>query len=224
MSESHWVVEALANRHRRDGFASGRAELDDYLDRYAGQDERRDLTRVFVAVEAGQTDIAGYYSLSAGSVERRRFPPERSRKLPHYPVPMARLGRLAVDMRLQGQGLGSLLLLDALKRSLSASASLGVYGVMVDALDERAATFYQHFGFVRLSGIIRFELGIHREGFNVFALGPTGLGKTSTVKEIVTREAEGRPVPDDWCYAHNFDEPSKPKRRCGCPQARDAVM
>jgi lon-related putative ATP-dependent protease len=57
---------------------------------------------------------------------------------------------------------------------------------------------------------IRFGLGIAREGFNVFALGPTGLGKISTVKEIVAREAEGRPVPDDWCYVHNFDEPSKP--------------
>jgi lon-related putative ATP-dependent protease len=58
---------------------------------------------------------------------------------------------------------------------------------------------------------IRFGLGIAQEGFNVFALGPTGLGKTSTVKEIVGREAEGRPVPDDWCYVHNFGEPSKPK-------------
>jgi lon-related putative ATP-dependent protease len=58
---------------------------------------------------------------------------------------------------------------------------------------------------------LRFGLGIHREGFNVFALGPAGLGKTTTVKEIVAREAEGRPAPDDWCYVHNFDEPSKPK-------------
>lgn len=58
---------------------------------------------------------------------------------------------------------------------------------------------------------LRFGLGIGQEGFNVFALGPTGLGKTSTVKEIVAREAEGRPMPDDWCYVHNFDEPSKPR-------------
>lgn len=58
---------------------------------------------------------------------------------------------------------------------------------------------------------LRFGLGIRQDGFNVFALGPTGLGKASTVKEIVAHEAEGRPVPDDWCYVHDFDEPSKPR-------------
>lgn len=58
---------------------------------------------------------------------------------------------------------------------------------------------------------LRFGLGIAQTGFNVFALGPTGLGKTCTVKEIVTREAADRPIPDDWCYVHNFSEPSKPK-------------
>ena len=57
---------------------------------------------------------------------------------------------------------------------------------------------------------LRFGLGIGRGGFNIFALGPTGLGKTSTIKEIVGREAEEHPIPDDWCYVHNFAEPSRP--------------
>jgi GNAT superfamily N-acetyltransferase len=152
VAEPRWHVEPLSAGHQRDRFACGRVELDDYLRRYASQDGRRDLTRAFVAIQPGQPEVLGYYTLSAGSVERERFPPERSRKLPHYPVPMARLGRLAVDVHKQGQGLGSFLLLDALKRTLTASDSLGVYGVLVDALDAQAAKFYQHFGFLRLGG------------------------------------------------------------------------
>jgi len=152
LAEPRWVIETLSAGHIRDSFACGQSELDEYLQRYAKQDERRDLTRVFVAVLPGQRKVAGYYTLSAGSVEHHRFPPERSRKLPHYPVPMARLRRLAVDSRQQGQGLGSFLLLDALKRVLAASVSLGVYGVMVDAINGQAAAFYLHFGFIRLGG------------------------------------------------------------------------
>jgi GNAT superfamily N-acetyltransferase len=152
VTELSWRFEPLGATHVRESFRCGQAELDDYLLRYANQDARRDLTRVFVAVRPGNPKVLGYYTLSTARVERRRFPPERSRRLPHYPVPMARLGRLAVDAGLHGQGLGSLLLLDALKRVLAASGSLGVYGVLVDALDERAGLFYQHFGFERLDG------------------------------------------------------------------------
>ncbi|SMF95722.1 lon-related putative ATP-dependent protease [Methylomagnum ishizawai] len=58
---------------------------------------------------------------------------------------------------------------------------------------------------------LRFGLGMGRSGFNLFALGPPGAGKATVVREVVAREAEHRPVPDDWCYVHNFAEPSKPK-------------
>lgn len=148
MESNAWTVEALSPRHDRTGFACGRESLDDYIARYVTQDIKRSLTRAFVLAKAGEMTVQGYYTLSAAHIQRERFPPERARKLPHYPIPAVLLGRLAIAEALQGQGLGEFLLLDALKRVASASETVGVHAVLVEAIDDRAARFYRGYGFI----------------------------------------------------------------------------
>lgn len=134
-------------------FRCGQPALDDYIRRFASQDVRRGVARVFVA--APDTDpqrLAGFFALSAGSVNCSDLPPHLARKLPRYPLPVALLGRLAVDAAFQGLGLGSILLADACRKVAGASAVLAVVGMVVDAKDEPAAAFYRHFGFTPLPG------------------------------------------------------------------------
>jgi len=100
------------------------------------------------------SEIAGYYTLTATSIALTELPLPVVKKLPRYPVvPAALLGRLAVARSYQERGLGGVLLTDALKRS--ARAEMGVFAMVVDAKDEAAQAFYEHYGFVRLSGETR---------------------------------------------------------------------
>ena len=134
-------------------FHCGHDALDDYIRRYATQDVRRNVARVFVATPDSDTrKLAGFFTLSAGSVACSDLPGELARKLPRYPVPVALIGRLAVDTAVQGTGLGSILVADACRKVAQASAVLAVAGIVVDAKDETAASFYAHFGFVALPG------------------------------------------------------------------------
>lgn len=143
------AIEPLRPQHDRAAFSCGRPELDRYLQQQAGQDRRRDLTRVFVALGDGPGVIAGYYSLSALSIDFGDLPPEHARRLPRYPdIPAALLGRLAVDRRYQSRGLGGILLVDALKRVVSVGAELAVHAIVVEPLDAEAAAFYRKFGFL----------------------------------------------------------------------------
>lgn len=139
------------------GFECGEKALDAYLQRYATQDVKRGVARVFVAAPIGQpTRIAGFYTLSAASVAAEALPealPEALRKkLPRYPVPAALLGRLAVSQQDQGMGLGAILLADACRRVAAASETLAVAAILVDAKSAQVAAFYQHFGFIELPG------------------------------------------------------------------------
>ena len=135
------------------GFRCGQPQLDDYLRRYAAQDQRRGVARVFVATPRPDArHLAGFFSLSAGSVSCADLPQEMARKLPRYPVPVALLGRLAVDQAFHGQGLGAILLSDACHKVVQASKVLAVAALVVDAKDAAAAEFYQHFGFLPLAG------------------------------------------------------------------------
>jgi GNAT superfamily N-acetyltransferase len=109
---------------------------------------------VFVATpEADARCVAGFFTLSAGSVNCADLPDALARKLPRYSVPVALLGRLAVDQSFQGRGLGSILLADACHKVVQASRVLAVVGIIVDAKDAAAASFYHHFGFVPLLGL-----------------------------------------------------------------------
>jgi GNAT superfamily N-acetyltransferase len=134
-------------------FQCGQESLDDYIRRYASQDVRRNVARVFISTpENNPQQLAGFFTLSAGSVSCSSLPASLARKLPRYPVPVALIGRLAVDKKFQGKGLGAILLADACQKVSQASAVLAVAGIIVDAKDDGAISFYKHFGFVPLQG------------------------------------------------------------------------
>jgi GNAT superfamily N-acetyltransferase len=134
-------------RHRVEEFTCGRETLDRWLRAHAGQSQRRDAARTFVTAEPDGT-VAGYYTLVAAQVEHATATADVRQSLsPHFPIRVALLARLAVAGPHQGTGLGRSLLLDALRRVLRASEELAVRAVTVDALDERAASFYRAFGF-----------------------------------------------------------------------------
>lgn len=135
------------------GFDCGEKVLDDYLRRYATQDIKRGVSRVFVATPLGQDSVvAGYYTLSAASIAATMLPEPWRKKLPRYPIPAALLGRLAVSRQTQGQGLGAILLADACKRVVAASETLAVAAIIIDAKSPKVGAFYQHFGFIELPG------------------------------------------------------------------------
>jgi GNAT superfamily N-acetyltransferase len=142
------IVEPLAKHHQRAGFSCGIVPLDRYLKTQASQDAKRSVAAPFVAVTLDNT-IAGYYTLSAFSVELAALPGAQARKLPKYPtLPATLLGRLAVDQHHHGQGMGEFLLVDALFRSYRASTEIASYAVVVDAKNDTAMAFYQHYDFV----------------------------------------------------------------------------
>jgi GNAT superfamily N-acetyltransferase len=145
-----WVIELLSNDHDRANFSCGNALLDRYLKEQAGQDVRRGCATLFVLVPSPrETSILGYYTLSSYGIDTGELPADVARKLPRYPlIPATLLGRLAVDQRRHGQGVGEFLLMDALRRALVQSARIAAAAVVVDAIDERAAQFYKHFGFI----------------------------------------------------------------------------
>lgn len=152
MSETY-RIEPLTEEHDRSGFASGSTVLDRYFHTQATQDLRRRIATCFLAISRETDEIAGFYTLSASSIALDTLP-ALIKKLPRYPIiPAALLGRLAVARSHQGRGLGGVLLADALKRA--ARTELGVFAMIVDAKDESAQRFYQHYGFTLLAGDTR---------------------------------------------------------------------
>ena len=147
MDEPPLAIEPLGAHHGLRTFSCGEPALGNYLRRQASRDARRRVARIFVAVGDTPGRVAGYYTLSAASFEKEDLPADLARRLPHYPVPAAVLGRLATDSTYQGRGLGELLLLDAVCRVVRASATIAVYAIVVDAKNECAQTFCKRYGF-----------------------------------------------------------------------------
>lgn len=140
-------IEPLGKHHDRAEFSCGQPDLDDWFRLRASQDEKRNVARVFVAVDS-DLGVVGFYSLSSLSLSLEDLPQEIAHKLPRYDaIPAALIGRLARDRRVRGRGIGELLLADAILRILGAGRSIAVFAIVVDAKDERAVEFYQSFGF-----------------------------------------------------------------------------
>ena len=138
----------LTGGHNRQGFDCGNPALNDWLRQVARQHQDKGLSNTFVAVlEDDPNRICGYFALTLTEVDRRYLPDAYRKKLPKR-IPGIRLGRLAVDRRYQGKRLGELLLMNVISRARRIHREAGVVGLFVDALDEHAARFYRHFGFM----------------------------------------------------------------------------
>jgi ribosomal protein S18 acetylase RimI-like enzyme len=150
MTEAPFRLAPLGAEHDRGTFHCGEEALDRYFTTQATQDIRRRIANCFVAVEAASNQVAAYYTLAAASIPFVDLPPEESKRLPRYPtLPAVRIGRLAVDKKFQGRGLGGALLIDAARRSLQ--SPLAVWTLLVDAKNDKAAAFYEKFGFRALA-------------------------------------------------------------------------
>jgi len=134
--------------HDREGFDCGEPSLNLYLHTLATQHLRTGIAATHVlADDKAPSCIFGYYSMSAAQMSLDELSVSDRRRLPRYPVPAARLARLAVSVQKQGHGLGEALLQDAVTRCLSLREELGIHALLVDALNERAAGFYRQYGF-----------------------------------------------------------------------------
>jgi GNAT superfamily N-acetyltransferase len=134
-------------RHHVDEFACGSPPLDRWLQAYAGQSQRADVARTYVAIDDTQ-HIVGYYTLVAGQVEHvDASPAVRKAVSQRFPIPIGLIARLAVASSHQGRGTGTDLTRDALRRILAASDQIGMRAALVHAIDERAAAFYVRLGF-----------------------------------------------------------------------------
>ena len=141
-------IEPLGKNHDRRTFTCGVEALDAYLKRFARQHADANFSRTYVAV-SGST-VQGFYSLAMSGIRRENLPEKYANRFPNFPLPVARLARLAVARAQQGQGLGELLLADALQRCLQISEAIGMLGVIVDAKDERARGWYERYEFESL--------------------------------------------------------------------------
>ena len=142
-----WTIRRLDKNHDRSAFDCGQPMLNEWLKDRAGQFDRRNLSRTFVATRPDELLVVGYYAVSTHRVVYEALPAAEAKGLPRLDVPVVLIGRLAVDHTVQGQGLGALLLVDALRRSLQISEQVGIRAVEVDALDNAARSFYLKFGF-----------------------------------------------------------------------------
>ncbi|MGP0073045.1 MAG: GNAT family N-acetyltransferase [Bryobacteraceae bacterium] len=146
MTEPTFRLAPLGAEHARDSFCCGEEALDRYFKTQATQDIRRRIANCFVAVESATGLVAAYYTIAAASIPLVELPREEAKRLPRYPtLPAVRIGRLAVDQRFQGRGLGGALLIDAARRSSQSPPA--VYALLVDAKSDQAVAFYQRFGF-----------------------------------------------------------------------------
>ena len=146
-----FLTVPLHSKHKKSVFTCGNILLDNYIQKQAKQDIKRKLSACFVWVDEGN-NIKGFYTLSNAGLPRDVIPEEIRAKLPraYNNLPVTLLGRLGINENNKGQGLGKLLLVDALKRSYEVSKIIGSMAVIVDPIDDTAIKFYNKFGFVML--------------------------------------------------------------------------
>jgi GNAT superfamily N-acetyltransferase len=142
------VQELDAKQHDRAGFDCGVEALNRYLKTLAAQHRTKGIATTFVVVDLEEpATILGYYSLSAAALLFVQLTDADRKGLPTYPIPAVRIGRLAAAVSARGQGIGELLLQNAIKRVLLSRSTLGVYAVVVEAKDASAEAFYRKYGF-----------------------------------------------------------------------------
>lgn len=165
MDSDRWDFVPLEKKHDRKQFDCGNEELNQYLKKYAKQNDKKGISKVYVATrtvtpaqgeapdladrtQSIRVPIDGYYTISTCTISFKSLPADISRRLPNYPIPAVLIGRLAVDLNCQGEGLGEELLINALNRIVLVSEEVGIYAVRVDAIDEGAKQFYLKYEFI----------------------------------------------------------------------------
>ncbi len=138
-----------SKKHDQSSFTCGVDSLDDYIKNRASQELKKLVSTPYVLTDSPERKVLGYYCLSSYSIASTELEESTTKKLPKYPLlPAIMLGRLAVASGYQGKGYGDLLVADALKRSLALSKQLASFAVVVDAIDQGVAKFYQRHGFI----------------------------------------------------------------------------
>jgi predicted N-acetyltransferase YhbS len=140
------AIHLLTATHRRDGFDCGDVALNEFLLRQSGQLQRRGFGKTYVATAEDGVSVIGFVTASAGQIATSSLPDQA--KLPRYPAPILRIGRLSVDIRHQGSGIGQDLLAFTLRLAVDFSRQVGLYAVVVDAKHEKAKSFYVKLGFI----------------------------------------------------------------------------
>jgi predicted GNAT family N-acyltransferase len=141
-----FTIERLSPHHNRRDFDCGVEELNSYLQRYSNQHERKGIGRTYVATRDDERRVVGYYTISSSAVAFDVVP----ENLPRHLVPVALVGRLAVDNSARRQRLGERLLVHALRSAQRAARIVAIFAVVVDAQDESAKSFYLRYGFNEL--------------------------------------------------------------------------
>ena len=143
-------IQPLQSHHDTEAFSCGNTALDSWFRRTAKQHARKGVSRSYVAVDLEKPHhVLGFYSLTVGEAQTETLPAAVAKTLPRK-IPIVLLGRLAVAVNAQGQGIGAHLLVDALRRTVRVASEVGISAILVDAKDQKAAAFYQHFGFQTL--------------------------------------------------------------------------
>lgn len=143
-------VELLSRQHDRKGFDCGESELNDYLAKTARQHIEKGVSRTFVLVDSDQPEkILAFFTLAACEVVTGGLPTNLARKYPAK-APAAKLARLAVSSDQQRRGLGGVMMVEAMKRTLAVAENIGIIGFFVDAKNPRAVAYYRQFGFIGL--------------------------------------------------------------------------
>ena len=160
---SSFRIELLASNHNRLEFSCGMEALDRYLREQASQDMRRRASSCYVAIDNITNALVGYYTLSASGTPLAELAENLVKKLPRYPtVPVALLGRLAVDKKFHGKNFGTALLGNAIKRALN--SEIAVAAIVVTAKDKQAEDFYLHHNFIKF-GSLPYHLILNLSGY-----------------------------------------------------------
>ena len=141
-------IVPFSRQFNRSTFNSGDYELDQWLKQYSGQNQRKDLTRTFLALDPAEKNVIGYYAAVASTVEAERRNIRESANTREYSIPVILLARLAVDRSRHGHGIGSALLAHALTNASLVAEKVGVQAVIVDAASADAKAFYLAHGFI----------------------------------------------------------------------------
>ncbi len=140
----------LSRQHNREAFYCGEQELDDYLKKTARQHNEKGIARTFVLVDMEEpARILGFFTLAGCEVVATDLPQKYTKKYPNK-APAARLARLAVSVDHQRKGLGGIMMVEAMRRTLSVSGNIGIIGFFVDAKNQGAREYYEQYGFIPL--------------------------------------------------------------------------